>query len=455
MTSGQPDGPAEVSQARVARDLRRAGCSEEVLRLLVGTAGPGRDPAVRLAEIARFVRALGPAASHDYFRALQETGAVAELTRDPVLAFARSVDPHTAEWYFWAVWGTRAVRELTSAEFLGSADVLRRLDSQATVEYFLAIRETGAAAALTQPDVLAFARALGSDACVEFFGACWETRAVPELTHPAVLDFARSLGADGAAEYFRAVRETKSVATLTEPGFREFVRSLGERLACDYLRAVRTTRAVAVLTGEDVRLFSELIGKASSRAYFRTIASTGSIGPLTSPALFRTSGVIRAIGAEPALDFFLAVARTREVPQVPDDGRDPGTGVVPVVTLLDLPSYDRLRPAGLAAATAAFWASAWQVGRFAIGPVGGPAGVGLAFAAWAGLLVGLYLLLGAIVAHVSDQFLQRRRRLLNEHGIRWHDCLAGDQRCPLCWTSAKTHEDRRFDYGRFCRCPAC
>lgn len=439
--------------------MRRIGCGEEELRLLVAAADRGAtaevDRAGRLAAIAQFVHALGAPAARDYFRAVRETGAADALTTDRLFAFARSIDPHAAEWYFWALWGTRAVRELTDARFLASSDVLRSLDSQATVEYFLAIRETGAAEALTSERVLTFARTIGSEAAVEYFGAFWETRAVVQLTDPSVLDFAAALGGDGAREYFRALRETKAVTALTDKEVRAFARSLGERLAGAYFRALRTTKAVAELTSEEVRLFVELIGPGPARAYLETLESTRAVDALTSPALLRASGVLRAIGADAALDFFLAVAASRTVPALPAEDGAAATASVPVLTLLDIPAYDRYRPVGLVAATAVFWWSAWEFGRFPVGSFGSPEAIGLATALWAALLAGLYVLLGAIGRRLSEEFLARRRRLLNEHGIRWHDCLAGDRQCERCWDAAKVHADRRFDYVRFCRCPAC
>jgi hypothetical protein len=459
VASGQPDGSSRHQEAGAIRALRRAGCGEPELQLLTRAADrastSGQDRGNGLCALAEFAHALGQPAARDYFRALRETGAAEELTGEPLRRFARSVDPHTAEWYFWAIWGTGAVRELTDERFLGSVDFFRGLDSSATVEYFLAIRETGEATALTSERVLSFLRAIGNEAAVEYLGAFWETRAVRQLTDPAVLDFASALGPDGAKEYFRLLRETKAVERLTAEDLRAFVRSLGARLTLDYLRALRTTRAVPELTAEAFRLFAELIGRGPARVYFRTLESTKAVGALTAPALFRASGVIRSIGADAALDFFLAVAASRKVPEVPGGREDVAARTVPVLTLLDLPAYSRFRPAGLAAASVAFWASTWGLGRYSIGPFGGLEGLLFVVGLWAALLAGMYVLLGAIAGRLSEQFLQRRRRLLNEHGIRWHDCLAGDRRCPLCWTPQNVHADRRYDYGRFCRCPAC
>jgi hypothetical protein len=66
------------------------------------------------------------------------------------------------------------------------------------------------------------------------------------------------------------------------------------------------------------------------------------------------------------------------------------------------------------------------------------------------------LLLSTIAVRATDQFVERRRRILNEHGIPWHDCLAGDKQCRYCWDHDHHHHaDGQYDYGRFCRCLAC
>ena len=461
LAGGQhPNRPRRAGPS-VARRLARAGAGEEELRLLTAFADQEGDAGVpraaTLTKVAEFVAAIGVAAAHDYFRAIAETRAVAELTDPRVLEFARSVDRHTAEWYFWAIWGTGAVRELTSETVLAARDFFGSMDSPATVEYFLAIRETKAAGPLTDRRVLDAARALGSDAAVEFFGACWETGAVQELTAPAVLALAEELGGEAAREYFRTIRETGAVAALTGLSVLGFARSAGSRVAQEYFRAVRTTKAVEALTGEHVLLFAELIGKGPVREYFRAISSTKAVSALTSEGVLRTSGVIRSIGREAALDYFLAVAEAKVAPPPPPTGGrgDAGPSPVPVLTLLDLPSYDRYRSAGLLGVSAAFWLGAWRWGGSPLGVAGGLPALLVACAAWLGLLLGVHLLLGAIAERSTEEFVRRRRQLLNEHGIRWHNCAETDPRCELCWSPAHTHEDGRFDDGRFCRCPAC
>ncbi len=441
----------------------KAGCGPEELRLVL--SGLGRQfPTVegltqKLAEIAEFATAIGGPAARDYFRALGETKAVAELTDERVLAFARSVDPHTAEWYFWAIWGTKAVPELTNERVLRSVAFFRSIDSPATVEYFVAIRETKAARELTNERVLAFAESIGSDAAVEYFGAFWETRAVAELTDERLLTFARSVGNDAAKEYFTALRETKAVTELTDERVLAFAESLGGRAAEDYFRAIRQTNSPAALTAESVLLFAESIGRGPARVYFRVLGSTKAVPELTGAGVLRASGVIRSIGPDAALDYFLAIGQTKVVPPASapaEGGAAPTEAVtVPMLTLLDLPTYDRLRSLALLGLSAVFWWSAWQFTSFSLGAFHGVGGLSTLAGLWLGLLVGAYLLLGVIAERSSQEFLRRRRRLLNEHGIPWHDCLASDRSCELCWSARDTHEDRRYDYGAFCRCPVC
>jgi len=102
-----------------------------------------------------------------------------------------------------------------------------------------------------------------------------------------------------------------------------------------------------------------------------------------------------------------------------------------------------------------FWWYAFQFARLPAGGPGGWTGIALAVGGWLALLGGAYLLMGALVGRSSELFLERRRRLLNEHGIRWHDCLATDRHCERCWAPDRTHRDLRYDCERFCRCPAC
>ncbi len=452
-----------LSEEKAVRALLKAGCGQVALHLLISHVGKngstGDERAGKLFETAEFATSIGRPAAHDYFRAIEETRAVAELTDGRVLAFARSIDRHTAEWYFWAIWGTKAVRELTDERVLRAVDFFRSIDSPATVEYFLAIRETRAAAELTGERVLAFARSIGSDAAVEFFGACWETKAVAQLTDERILTYARSIGGDASREYFRAIRETMAATELTGEKVLAFARAQGTRLALEYFRAIRETKSVAQLTGDNVLLFAESIGKGPARAYFRAIGSTKAVVELTGRGLLDMSGVIRSIGSDAALDYFLAIATTGVVPPTSraaegGNGSDP-TAAVPVLTLLDIPTYDGYRSAGLFGASAAFWWGMWQLAYLSPGVPGGLVHVTTALAAWIGLLCGVYFVLGAIAQRSAEEFLRLRRRLLNEHGIRWHDCIASGARCALCWSAGRTHEDARYDYERFCRCPAC
>ena len=441
----------------------RAGCGPDELREILShisrSSAEGTEWSGRLEEIAAFVGSIGRPAAQDYFRAIRETGRVAELTSTQVLEFARSVDPHTAEWYFWAIWGTKAVGELTSDRLLRSTEFFRSMDSQATVEYFLAIRETKAAALLTDERVLAFARALGSEAAVELFGACWETGAVPKLTDDRVLTAARAMGKDAARELFRTVRETKAVDELTSERVLRFTEAHGGSLAREYFRAIRQTRSAGALTEEAVVQFAEAIGESTAREYFRAIGSSNAVATLTSEAVLRAEGVVRSIGADAALDYFLAAAARGSVPPAPaGHGSGPtatSPSAVPVLTLLDLPRYDRYREFGLVGVAVAFWAGVVGWNGLRISSGAGAVDLALLVAAWVGLLYGAHLLLGAVAHRSSEEFLRRRRRLLNENGIRWHDCLASGSRCDLCWSDDAKHEDRRFDLGGCCRCPAC
>ena len=440
---------------RAVRTLAKAGCDPDVLALLMSHAGGAsssdEDRARKLSELAEFVTAIGAPAARDYFRAIQETRAVAELTDEKVLSFARSVDRHTAEWYFWAMWGTRSVHDLTRETFLGSTEFFRTIDSQATVEFFLAIRETKEVERLTRPAILEFVRSIGNDAAVEFLGALWETKAVPELTSNAVVEFANVVGRDAAREYFLAIRETKAVRELTEANVLDVIRTLGSEVAEGFFRSIRATNAARELTDNRVLAFAEAIGKDCAQEYFRVVTSTKKVTELTSERVLRASGVIRNIGSDAAIDYLLAAASSEATVGPP---AAPGSGTVPVLTLLDIPRYDRLRPVALLGVSVPFWLGAWQAGSV----VGGSAGFGslaLALGGWLALLGIVYLLTGALAERSTEQFLKRRRRLLNEHGIRWHDCFAGDRRCELCWTADHRHQDSRFDYGPTCRCPAC
>jgi len=457
-------GPSlDHAQQRACRVLVKSGCDSETLHRIVSyVKGAPLSPEARsekLAELASFTRQVGTRAAQDYFRAIRVTGAVAELTDSRVLAFGRSVSPHTAEWYFWALWGTRAVRELTDPRVLDSIDFFRSIEGSATVEYFLAIRETGAAGRLTQPNVMAFAQAIGADAAVEYFGSFWETNAVDLLTSEKVLEGARSLKGDSAKEYFQAIRETKAVAELTDPRVLGFADLLGNHAAEEFFRAVRATRAAQQLTSDRVTVFAEVIGKSCAEEYFRVITSTKKVAELTSERLLRASSVIRAIGSDAALDYFLAVAATGVVPTPGEatNAREAGSAdtSVPVLTLLDVPKYRRYRPIAWVGASAAFWWGVWQWGVASLASSQGQVNLVAAVGAWATLLCAVHLLAGVIADRSSEEFVRRRRRLLNEHGIHWHDCLAGNRQCPRCWDPAHTHRDDHFDYGRFCRCTAC
>jgi len=454
--------PTRVQQ-KALRTLVKAGCGPDELDLIVSylaKAFPtGDEGSQKLSEIAEFATSIGIPAARDYFRAIEETKAVAELTDERVLAFARSVDRHTAEWYFWAVWGTKAVQELTNERVLKAVKFFRSIDSPATVEYFLAIRETKAAAELTRERVLNFAESIGSDAAVEYFGAFWETKAVAELTDERVLQFALSVGSDAAKEYFLAIRETKAVAELTDPKVLSLANSMGGRVAGDYFRAIRETRAAAALTNENVLIFAESIGRGPASEYFRVIRSTKAVTELTGEGLLRASGVIRAIGSDAALDYFLAVAARQGAPLPPEAEEGaivPAPGeTVPVLTLLNIPSYDRLKPVALLGVSGLFWWGMWQFANVSAVASQGLVNLSVVAGGWVVLLSAVYLLAGVIAERSSEEFLKCRRRLLNEHGIRWHDCFATDRRCDVCWSAGHVHEDRQYDYGRFCRCPAC
>ena len=463
LASRQHRTPPKGGEQKALRALARAGCGEEeLLRIatyLKQVTQSSDECADRLSEIADFASAIGVRASRDYFRAIHETNALDVLMGPRVLEFARKVDRHTAEWYFWAVWGTKAVKELTDDRVLQAIENFRSVDGSAVVEYFLAIRETKATVRLTSPEVLSTARSLGSEAAVELFGACWETKAVSTLTDARILGFARSLGSDAAKEFFLAIRETGSVPELTDARVLDFVGTLGRGAAEDYFRAVRKTRAAMELTNDRVLLFAESIGRASAQKYFQVIGSTRAVEELTSNSILGMSGVIRSIGSDAALDYFLAAAAKKGEPSTkePTPGPVPPTrdGSVPLLTLLDIPKYNGYRTVALLGVTALFWVSIWGLGGVMAGGVSLLLEVVAALVAWVILLGAGNVLLGKIAERSADEFLKQRRRLLNEHGIRWHDCREADQHCSLCWESDHTHADGRFDFERFCRCPAC
>jgi hypothetical protein len=450
-------------EEKARRMLVKAGCGPDELRLIVSYVGKqfaSEDQrAKRLSEVAEFATAIGASAARDYFRAIRETEAVADLTDDRLLSFARSIDRHTAEWYFWAIWGTKAVQELTNERVLKAVEFFRAIDSPATVEYFLAIRETKAAAELTDERVLTFAESIGSDAAVEYFGAFWETKAVAELTSERVLDFARSIGSDAAKEYFLALRETKAVAELTDPRVLTFAGRWAGRVAGDYFHAIRETRSAARLTHENVLIFAESIGAGPAREYFRVIGSTKAVAALTDESLLGAAGVIRSIGSDAALDYFLAAASASSTPSSPGasgGGAVPASGwAVPVLTLLDIPHYDRYRPVALLGTSLLFWCGIWGFADLSTFLSQGIVDLLVVVGGWVLLLSAVYLLAGVIAERAGEEFLKSRRRLLNEHGIRWHDCLTTDRRCPACWSAGHTHQDQQYDYERFCRCPAC
>lgn len=463
MASGRLRRPSPEASRRALRSLVRAGCGPEELSLIVARVeSEYRDEQARedrICEIAGFVSAIGRRAARDYFRAIRDTRATDRLLSPEVLEFARSVDPHTAEWFFWAVWGTGSLAELTDPRFLRDTEFFRSIGEPAVVEYFVALRETKAAVQLTDPRVREMARAIGPDASVEYFGSLWETQAVDVLTDDRVLDFARSLDGDTAKEYFLAVRETRAVASLTDQRVLLFAEREGPRVVRDYFRAIRMTRAATTLTDEPVRLFAESIGKPAALEYFRALGSTRAVDELTDEALLGMAGVIRSIGSDAALDYFLAAAARKDeparVPTGPHGGTSGGDGGVPVLTLLDIPTYRGYRAAALAGVSGFFWASYLAVARGGTGGASLPLEVAGALAAWAIVAVACFFLVDRMAGRSAEEFLKRRRRLLNEHGIRWHDCGATDQRCPLCWKADHTHADGRFDYQRFCRCPAC
>ena len=453
MAGGQPRGTGAEPVERSIRRLARLGCGPDELKLLEGhLVRTGASPEERreyLASLAAFARSLGPSAARDYFRAIATTGKVDVLTAPRLLDFASAVGAHTAEWFFWAIWGTGAVGDLTDDRVLSAVRFFRSIDSPATVEYFLALRETKETAALTSPRVLDFVRTVGSDAAVEFFGACWETRAVGELTASRLLEALAGLGSETTRQFYRAVRATREVDRLGSDGVLDLARLLGPSATESWFRSIAETKDAVTLTDPNVMLYAELIGRETARAYFRVVASSGAVGPLTTPGLLATSGVIRSIGKDAAVDYFLAVAAGEVVPSA----ARPSEEEVPLVTLLDLPSYRPQTAAGLAAISAAFWGATWRTAPASVGH--SPFGWVVVGAIWVAVVAASYVLIRAIAGRAAEQFVARRRRLLNEHGIRWHDCLAGDRQCELCWTPAQTHQDQRFDYGRFCRCTAC
>ena len=459
MAGGRRERNPTRVEEKARRTLVKAGCGPDELRLIVSYVGKEfaseDERAKRLSEVAEFATAIGASAARDYFRAIRETQAVAELTDDRLLSFARSIDRHTAEWYFWAIWGTKAVKELTNERVFKAVEFFRTIDSPATVEYFLAIRETKAAAELTNERVLAFAESIGSDAAVEYFGAFWETKAVAELTSERVLAFARSVGSDVAKEYFLALRETKAVAELTDPRVLTFAGTLASPVAGDYFHAIRETRSAARLTDENVLIFAESLGNGPAREYFRVIGSTKAVAALTGESLLQTAGVIRSIGTDAALDYFLAAASaSATIPPPAATGPVPGSAV-PVLTLLDVPHYDRYRSVALLGTSVLFWCGIWGFANISTILSQGLVDLFVVVGGWVMLLCAAYLLTGVIAERAGEEFLRGRRRLLNEHGIRWHDCLTTDRRCPVCWSAGRTHQDLQYDYERFCRCPAC
>ncbi len=454
-------GPKRTEE-RAIRSLIRAGCGPDELRLIVSYLGEksrnGEEWSAGLTEIADFARSIGPRAARDYFHSIGATGAVAELTGPRVLDFARSVDPHTAEWYFWAIWGTKSVGDLTHERVLRAVKFFRSINDAATIEYFLAIHETQACRELTSDRILSFAERIGSEAALEFFGALWETRAIEALTNSSVLSVVESLGPVAAKEYFLAVRETRAVSVLTDPDVLRFAQTIGESVAVEYFRAIRETKSPIPLTDANVRAFAESIGKGPATVYFLAIRSSRAVAPLTAERLLRAPGVIRAIGRDAALDYFLAAASAPaaavESGAAGANG-PPARGTVPVLTLLDFPRYDRYRWLGLVGLTVAFWTCTlpW-IGR-GVGTPLSASSIGLVAGVWVALLVGAYLLLGMMVERAGNEFVRRRRRLLNENGIRWHDCLSTDRRCAMCWANPLTHESGKYDNEHFCRCNHC
>jgi hypothetical protein len=244
-----------------------------------------------------------------------------------------------------------------------------------------------------------------------------------------------------------------------DPAVQHLAEFLGPKGAEEYFRAVRVCRAASRLTDPSVLIFAESVGRGPARRYFQVLGSTKSVAELTSPSLLAASGVIRSIGAEAALDYFLAAARAP--PSGPGDVVGAGAPApspdreVPVLTLLDLPTYAGYRAGVLVGLTAAFWGSAFEFGGLRLGAGSSIFPILVSLATW-GLVVGAgYVLSGMIARHSSEEFLRHRRQLLNEHGIRWHDCSPTYGECEVCWGSDRQHRDARFDQPQFCRCPSC
>jgi hypothetical protein len=463
LSNGWLGQPPQHADEKAFKTLVKAGCGQDEIHLIVSHISKdsknGDDWAKKLYDIAAFAKTIGIPAAKDYFRAIGETKAVAELTDERVFNFAKSIDPHTAEWYFWTIWGTKAVAELTADRVLKSAEFFKAIDGLATVEYFLAIRETKAAAELTDEKVLNFAKSIGSDAAVDYFGAFWETRAVAKLTEERILDFARSIGSDAAREYFRAIRETKAVEELTSERVLTFAKTIGNIAAEDCFRAIRKTKAVAELTSDNVFVFAESIGRNAAKEYFRVIESTKAVAQLTAESVLDTAGVVRAIGSDAAVDYFLAIGESKVEDSSAGMAKDASSptheATVQILSTLDIPTYNGHRVLGLLGLSAFFWFYVFQYAGLGIGVSRGLLDLAIVAGVWACMLYIANFLLGTIAQRSIEQFVQRRRRLLNEHGIPWHDCLAGDKQCRYCWSTGHSHADDRYDYGRFCRCLAC
>ncbi len=287
MSGGTAAHPKQSFSLKAQRELAEAGCSQETAELIADfldkNSALENEKAEKLEKLLNFAKHLKPHVAYQYFRAIGNTKAVAELTDERVLDFAKSIGSDAAFQYFYVIANTKAVAELTDERVL---DFAKSIGSNTTSKYFYAIADTKAAVELTDEQVLKaseFIKSIGSEAANYYFKAIADTKAVAELTDERVLDFAKSIGSDAAYYYFKAIADTKAVVELTDElvlRSSEFINSIGSVTAFQYFNAIADTKAVAELTDEQVLSFAKSIRSAAYQ-YFRAISETKLVQELT------------------------------------------------------------------------------------------------------------------------------------------------------------------------------
>lgn len=124
-----------------------------------------------------------------------------------IISFAQPIWENTAKNYFKIMDRTKAVKELTNSEVLKFAS---SIGSFAAYSYFDAIATTKAVELLTSPEFLNFIKSLGEDGAFSYFRVMANTKVVELLTSPEFLRFASSLGSFAAPSYFNAISCTKA-----------------------------------------------------------------------------------------------------------------------------------------------------------------------------------------------------------------------------------------------------